>query len=154
MRIGLLTGLTVVMVALVATIVQADNAKLMEKEAERLVKINNEVLKELELKGTTGTVTISADVVRCDGKMNIRLQKIEAIPSSSMQTQALPQPPDTGVLHGAGTVERQAGESKETLMNLFDEHPDAIIIELTPEEIKKIERFQNLTPGGGLVVVW
>jgi len=150
----LLTVLAVVMVALAATIVHADNAKLMEKEAERLVRINNEVLKELELKGTTGTVTISADVVRRDGKMNIRLERIETIPSPSAQTQELPQPPATGVAQGGDAMEKQVGESRDTLMQLLDEHPDALIIKLTPEEIRKIERCQNLTPSGGLIAVW
>lgn len=154
MRTSPLKVLAVIVFGLIATIVSADNAKLMEKEAERLVKINNEVLKELELKGTTGTVTISADVVRRDGKMNIRLQKIETKPTPSAQTQALPQPPSTGVLQGGDAVAKQVGASRDFLMTVMDEHPDAQIIELTQGEIKQLERFRDLTPVGGLVIVW
>jgi hypothetical protein len=73
-----------------AALAGADNARLMRKEADRLVALNSAVLKDHVRDGYCGQVRLQADVVRRDGALNVRIEHIEFAPSNVSLTAATP----------------------------------------------------------------
>lgn len=73
-----------------ACVAGADNARLMRKEASRLVALNSAVLKDRVRDGYCGQVRLQADVVRRDGALTVRIEHIEFAPSNVSLNAATP----------------------------------------------------------------
>ena len=162
----------------------ADNAAMMSRQADHVIQINNDLLKQLSGVPSNSHVSLSADVVQRNGKTELRIGTVDVGPApakgaapAGAKAAAIPE----GKAYQSETVQfgpvlpPQAtgqpaprkrdepptepaplpeAEAVPTPAALASAHPGARVRVLSPQELEKLGWPGGATPAGAAVVYW
>ena len=167
-----------------ATPTLADNSAMMSRQADHVIQINNDLLKQLSGVPSNSHVSLSADVVQRNGKMELRIGTVDVGPApakgaapAGAKASAIPEgkayqsktvqfgpvlpPQATGQPAPKKREEPPAApaplpeaEPVPTPAALASAHPGARVRVLSPQELEKLGWPEGAKPAGAAVVYW